>query len=447
MRNANVDTQTPGPQTPVTQTPITHHLPGLVVTNHYFQLPLDYTNNDSDRITIFAREIVAAGNEKSDLPVMVYFQGGPGSGSPRPNDNSGWIKRVLKEYRLLLLDQRGTGLSTPITAQTLRRFATAQAQADYLKHFRADNIINDAEAIREQLIGDQSWSIIGQSFGGFCVLRYLSAAPQHVKEALITGGIPSLTRPAEDVYRATYKRVAEKNRLFYQRYPEDAQRVSEIVRHLLSHDVRLPSGGRLTAQRFQQLGLNFGMSDGFENIHYLLEEAFVEGASGREINWNFLFHFEKMQSFDTNPIFSLLHEAIYAQKSATRWAAERVLDEYPEFEPNQSGTVLFTGEMIYPWMFDEYGQLQPLKAAAEIIADFEGWPMLYDVARLSQNSVPTAAAVYFDDMYVHREFSEETARIVPNLKLWITNQYEHNGLRADGEVIVDRLLKMVRGEL
>ena len=73
--------------------------------------------------------------------------------------------------------------------------------------------------------------------------------------------------------------------------------------------------------------------------------------------------------------------------------------------------------------------------------------MLYDVARLSQNSVPTAAAVYFDDMYVHREFSEETARIMPNLKLWITNQYEHNGLRADGEVIVDRLLKMVRGEL
>ena len=128
---------------------------------------------------------------------------------------------------------------------------------------------SDAEAIREQLIGDQSWSIIGQSFGGFCVLRYLSAAPQHVKEALITGGIPSLTRPAEDVYRATYKRVAEKNRLFYQRYPEDTQRVSEIVRHLLSHDVRLPSGGRLTAQRFQQLGLNFGMSDGFENIHYL----------------------------------------------------------------------------------------------------------------------------------------------------------------------------------
>ena len=57
-----------------------------------------------------------------------------------------------------------------------------------------------------------------------------------------------------------------------------------------------------------------------------------------------------------------------------------------------------------------------------------------------------AAAVYDDDMYVHREFSEETARQVPNMKLWLTNQYEHNGLRADGEAVLGRLIAMVRGE-
>ena len=39
-----------------------------------------------------------------------------------------------------------------------------------------------------------------------------------------------------------------------------------------------------------------------------------------------------------------------------------------------------------------------------------------------------------------------TARAVANVKLWITNQYEHNGLRADGEAVVGRLLQMVRGE-
>ena len=67
--------------------------------------------------------------------------------------------------------------------------------------------------------------------------------------------------------------------------------------------------------------------------------------------------------------------------------------------------------------------------------------------RLRQNTVPVAAAVYYDDMYVHREFSEETATLVPNIKLWMTNEYEHNGLRADGGAVLGRLLAMVRGEI
>ena len=426
----------------------TDSLPGLVFKNCLFELPLDYSHPEK-KTGVFARIVAASGKQESDLPYMVFFQGGPGSGSPRPMGNTGWIKRVLKEYKLVLLDQRGTGLSTPITAQPLRGLAVPRAQADYLRHFRADNIVRDAEAIRKQLIGDQPWSILGQSYGGFCSMHYLSAAPEGLKEVLITGGIPSLTRPVDDVYRATYKRVIDKNRLYYQRYPGDVKRVRAIVRHLLDHDVKMPSGGRLTAPRFLQLGLQFGMSDGFEAIHYLVEEAFVDGVDGknqREMNWNFLVHLEPLQSFDTNPIFSLMQEACYTQQTASNWSADRLMAEYPEFDLNHGGAILFTGEMIYPWMFDTYSQLQPLKQAADILAKDDNWPMLYDVEKLKANRVPVAAAVYFDDMYVHRELSEETARIVPNMKLWITNQYEHNGLRADGEAVVDRLLQMVRGE-
>ena len=427
----------------------TESLPGLVLKNCLFQLPLDYANPDK-KTGVFSRIVAAAANANADLPYMVFFQGGPGSGSPRPMGNSGWIKRVLKEYKLVLLDQRGTGLSTPITAQTMRGLASPQAQAEYLKHFRTDNIVRDAEAIREQLIGDQPWSILGQSYGGFCSMRYLSAAPQGLKEVLITGGIPSLTRPVDDVYRATYKRVIEKNRLYYLRYPGDVEKVRAIVHHLLDHEVKMPSGGRLTPQRFLQLGLQFGMSDGYDAIHYLIEEAFVDGVDGknkRELNWNFLFHLEQLQSFDTCPIFSLMQEACYTQQAASNWSADRLLAEFPEFSLEQAGAFLFTGEMIYPWMFDAYPRLQPLKRAAELLARDDTWPMLYDVKKLSQNRVPVAAAVYFDDMYVHREFSEETARTVPNMKLWVTNQYEHNGLRADGEAVVDRLLQMVRGSV
>src|SRR6187401_443720 len=205
----------------------THSLPGLLLTNREFELPLDYAN-PGKTIRVFVREVVAPGKEKQDLPCVVFFQGGPGSGSPRPTGNSGWIKRMSQEYRVLLLDQRGTGISTPVTAQSLRGMAPRE-QAAYLRHFRADNIVRDAEAIRKELIGEDKWTILGQSYGGFCALRYLSASPEGLEAALITGGIPSLTRGTDDVYRATYPRVTEKNRLYYERYPADVARVREIA--------------------------------------------------------------------------------------------------------------------------------------------------------------------------------------------------------------------------
>jgi pimeloyl-ACP methyl ester carboxylesterase len=422
-------------------------IPGLVLRDHRFELPLDYAN-PARTIIVYAREVVAPGKEDAHLPYLVYFQGGPGSGSPRPTADSGWILRALQDFRVLLLDQRGTGRSSPITAQTLEGFGNAQAQADYLMHFRADNIVRDAEAIRQHFIGDTPWSILGQSYGGFCAMRYLSASPEGLKEVMITGGIPSLSRLADDVYRATYRRVVDKNRLYYQRYPDDAALVRKIVDHLREHSVRLPGGGDLTAQRFLQLGLQFGMSGGFEAVHYLLEEAFVIGADGQEVlNWNFLFHVEQMQNFDTNPIYTLLHEACYTQGAASQWSAQRLLAEFPEFALEGTEPVLFTGEMVYPWMLDAYTQLRPLKEAANILAAAVAWPQLYDVEQLKRNTVPVAAAVYYDDMYVHREFSEETAALVPNIKLWVTNEYEHNGLRANGGAVVGRLLDMLRGAI
>ncbi len=425
---------------------VMHTIPGLVLKSHRFELPVDYAN-PSAKLTVFAREVVAPGKEDADLPYLVFFQGGPGFGSPRPTDSGGWIKRALTEYRVLLLDQRGTGLSTPITTQTLRHMATPQAQADYLQHFRADNIVRDAEAIRKTLIGEKQWSILGQSFGGFCAMNYLSAAPEGLKEALITGGIPSLTRTTDEVYRTTYASVIAKNLRYYERYPDDVARVREVVLYLNAHDAQMPAGGRLTAERFLQLGIAFGASDGFETIHYLLEGALVDGPQGREINRNFLVELEHQQAFDTNPIYSMLHEACYTQKAASNWSAQRLKAEFPAFNHNADGPILFTGEMIYPWMFDQYTQLQPLMAVADLLARKTDWPMLYDVDRLRQNRVPVAAAVYYHDMYVPRQFSEETAQIVPNVKLWVTSEYEHNGLRADGEAVLDRLLKMVRGEI
>jgi hypothetical protein len=211
--------------------------------------------------------------------------------------------------------------------------------------------------------------------------------------------------------------------------------------------VRLPGGGILSPRRFQQLGMAFGSGGGFERVHYLIEDAFVRGKNGRELSYAFLRGFENAFPFQTNPIYAILHESIYCQEEASNWSAERVRAEYPEFELAPDRPVFFTGEMIYPWMFDEYEYLRPLREAAEILATYDGWPRLYDVEVLRANSVPCVAAVYYDDMYVERALSEETIRDIRGLRPWVTNEYKHSGLRLSGEKVLDRLLGMLHGEI
>jgi len=424
----------------------TLQLPSLVLREHEFGVPLDHAQPGGEQISVFAREVVALGKEATELPWLVFFQGGPGFGAPRPEANSGWLKRALQEFSVLLLDGRGTGRSTPVTHQTLARFDSPADQADYLMHFRQDNIVRDAESIRRQLLGEAGrWTALGQSFGGFCVTRYLSAAPAGLAGAIITGGLPPLDRHADDIYRATYQRVLAKNRRYFERYPADANLAREIADYLAVHDVRLPGGGRLSPRRFQQSGIAFGASDGFEKVHYLLETAFVTGRGGRELSYAFLRGVEDASSFETNPIYALLHEAEYCQEEASNWSAEQIRAEYPAFDLAGGGPVVFTGEMVFPWMFEEYEYLRSLREAAEILARHDRWPRLYDAEKLRANSVPAAAAIYYDDMYVERAFSEETAATIRGIKIWMTNEYEHNGLRADGERILDRLLGMARG--
>ncbi|MBV7296291.1 alpha/beta fold hydrolase [Enterovibrio paralichthyis] len=414
---------------------------GVSYRQHHFKLPLDYRQPQGKSLTVFAREVVDIDKDNTELPWLVYFQGGPGFPSPRPDSGLGWLKRALKQYRVLLLDQRGTGLSSPLTTQTLSHMDPEQ-QAEYISHFRADNIVRDAEAIREQL-GVEKWAILGQSFGGFCALTYLSFFPEGLSRAYITGGVPSLTRPADDVYRATYQRVLDKNAAFFAQFPSAQQRCIEIADYLRSNDVKLPNGQKFTVEQFQQIGINLGRSGANLPMYYLLEDAFVETACGKVLNTAFLQAMLMEQSYQTNPIYAFLHEPIYNQGEASNWSAHRVRNtEFTQFNYTPGNPFLFTGEMVYPWMFDQMKSLLPLRSAAEILAAKKDWPALYDPAKLTTNRVPVACAVYAEDMYVEMDYSRETLIGVANSRAWITNEYEHNGLRADGERILGRLIDM-----
>ncbi|KAA8601117.1 alpha/beta fold hydrolase [Vibrio cyclitrophicus] len=408
---------------------------------HSFELPLDYQAKDGQQIQVFARELVDLAKDSQELPWLIYFQGGPGFPSPRVSGQSGWLKRALQNYRVLLLDQRGTGNSTVISHETLAHLSPEQ-QVEYLTHFRADNIVRDAEAIREQF-GIKQWSTIGQSFGGFCTLSYLSLFPQSLQRCYVTGGIPSIEREADDVYRATYKRVEDKNRAFFAQFPQAQAMCREISDYLLSNDVRLPNGQVFTVEQFQLIGINLGGGEANLPMYFTLESAFVEVNGNKQLSYSFLNQMQQEQGYLTNPIYAILHESIYCQGAASNWSAHRVREQYPHFNYQSGGEFWFTGEMVYPWMFDQLETLKPLREAANMLAEKSDWGTLYNAEPLSKNTVPMACAVYADDMYVELDYSRETLANIPNSKAWITNEYEHNGLRVDGERIVDKLMMMV----
>jgi pimeloyl-ACP methyl ester carboxylesterase len=421
--------------------------PGTVLTDRVFAVPLDHGQPDGRQIEVYAREVVAAGKADEDLPWLLFLQGGPGFGAQRPAGRESWLDRALADYRVLLLDQRGTGRSSPANRQTLARLGPAQAQADYLTHFRADSIVLDAELIRRELIGDTPWTVLGQSFGGFCTVTYLSFAPHGIREAFITGGLPGLTATADDVYRRTYRTVAGKNARHYERYPDDVEQARLVAGYLADHDVRRPDGAPLSVQAFQSAGHMLGMSGGSHALHYLLENPFADD----ELSDAFLYAVMDELSFNTGPLYALLHEPAYAQGCAPRWSAQRIRAEFGEFDPGPAieGTapLFFTGEMIYPWMIDADPVLRPLRETAGILAERDDWPPLYDPSRLAANDVPVAAAVYYDDMYVDREFSMQTAQAIRGLRTWVTSEYSHDGLRVSDGAVLARLIGMCRGDI
>ena len=422
-------------------TATTHRLPGLVVTDHEVEVPLDHDDPAGEHLVVFAREVVAPRKRDADLPWLLFLQGGPGARSPRPTGRSGWLGRALLEHRVLLLDQRGTGRSTPATRQTLSARGPACEQARYLTYFRADAIVRDAELLRTALAGDRPWTVLGQSYGGFVALTYLSSAPEGIDRVLIAGGLPPLQRGPDDVYRATFERVRQRHAAWSDRYPGDGDRLDAVADHVSAHDVRLPGGDRLTVPRLQSLGMALGHADGLDRLHYLLESAWVD-ARWSELADDFLVAVESATTFVDRPLYALMHESIYCQGAASRWAAQRVADSLPEFAPG-ARPLLPTGEMLLPALVRGDRSVAPLAETAELLAAYDGWPALYDLDRLAANTAPVAAAVYHQDMYVDHALSMETADGVGALRTWSTGRLGHDGLRSDDRVL-DRLLAMTR---
>lgn len=456
--------------------------------------------------------------------MLLYLQGGPGFGCASPvsglsldSPTSSWAAQVLlgglsnedgKSFqRVVLMDQRGTGRSTPINRQRLQKlfpdlfsldsadikspspnvhlleakFDKALSEAtSHMTNFRADSIVRDAEWIKQTLITAKSdnqeeieinapkpWgAALGQSFGGFCIMTYLSAITHPPKICLFTGGIAPMNTPVREVYDRLWLRVHERNLRYYEMFPGDVDVVKRIVRKLLADKVKLPSGGILTARRFLQLGLALGGTPGvsFATLHSLVNSAFVDEHID-ELSHSFIKQVEAHQSFDDAPLYFLLHESIYGdgQGAATGWAAHSSFETHQEFDYTQSVNnkdipTLFFGEMVFPWMADgDFAEVsgRGMKYLSQVLATKSDWLPLFDAQNMrtvliggALAKTKSAAAVYYEDMYVDFDCCMKLVQRgapLEGVKVWVTNDYQHSGLRDDGATIVKKLLGMAKG--
>jgi proline iminopeptidase len=103
---------------------------------------------------------------------VVFLHGGPGAGT------SPWHRRFFdpERYRIVLLDQRGTGRSTP----------HASEPKAVMLHNTTWHLVADMELLRRNL-AIRRWQVFGGSWGSALALAYAEAHPERVTELVLRG--------------------------------------------------------------------------------------------------------------------------------------------------------------------------------------------------------------------------------------------------------------------
>lgn len=394
----------------------TRRMQNLTIDEHTLGVPLVWSDPDDGRIIdVHASVVTREGG--TELPFLVFLQGGPGSEAPKalgsPSSPS-WLDTALKRYRVVMLDQRGTGKSTPVRDEDLER--GTDAVVEHLTHLRADSIVRDAEAMREHL-GARTWNTLGQSFGGFTTLAYLSTDAASLDRVHITGGLSGIGRRTEDVYSLTYDKLRTASQRYYRRFPEQRDTVRRLVDLAARGGIVLPDGEKVSVSRFRSLGMLLGSDDGWQSLWSILDQDPATNAFRHDLAAALPFG-------GRNPLYYVLHESSYADGVVTAWAAERA--EPDDFREDPT---LLTGEHVRREWAETVPAFQPWREVADALADVQ-WPKIYDGEAIAASGVRGAAAVYYNDLFVPIEDSMETAELMPGVQTRITSEHEHSGLRT-----------------
>jgi pimeloyl-ACP methyl ester carboxylesterase len=234
-----------------------------------FEVPENRADPDGRRIDLNV-VILPAKSKNPEPDPLFFFHGGPGGAATTLAP--AFVALPFREDRdIVLVDQRGTGGSNPISCgpddlevllASLARFDLS-SQLECLDKLDADprfytsrEFIADIDAVRVA-IGAGRINILGGSYGTRAALEYLVAYPKHSRSAILRGVAPmSFTLPrdfARDSQAALDDVLADcvNDRACAAAYPDLAGKVAAIVRRLESRPVGATIRDPRTRQRIR----------------------------------------------------------------------------------------------------------------------------------------------------------------------------------------------------
>ena len=165
--------------------------------------PLDRANPTGETIALFVTRLKSTAIEPAN-DAFTIVNGGPGGSSvDLLVDMAGVVQAFTRERDVIVIDQRGTGRSTPLTCDAITDRAeeyteqqTLEATKDCLdnlthdpRQFTTSVGVEDLEALRETL-GYEQLSLYGISYGTRVVQQYVRRYPDTSRVAVIDGVVP-----------------------------------------------------------------------------------------------------------------------------------------------------------------------------------------------------------------------------------------------------------------
>lgn len=157
-------------------------------------VPEDRSSDEGYSISLFVARLSA--REDNDQPPIIYLAGGPGDSATAETD--WWLSTRLRDERdIILIDQRGTGLSRPSlncpefdTRAAVDRLARCrdrlQAAGIELAAYNADSMTQDIADLIKVLELDQV-NIYARSYGARQALLLARKLPQRIRAMVFDG--------------------------------------------------------------------------------------------------------------------------------------------------------------------------------------------------------------------------------------------------------------------